>query len=88
MGLPPGKNTFTLCLANNTVQYASEMGLTPTRVLVKYGMIYRVVGKSAANCRVGSLAVADDLSTCMVAVPTLIYGEFVLGGPCVAVGEM
>ena len=44
--------------------------------------MYPVVRKSAANCRIGSDAVVDELSTCPVAVPTIICGVLVLGGPC------
>ena len=77
--LPPGENTVTSFLVNNIVQSASNMIPTPTRVLVKYGMIYPVVGKSAANCGIGGVAVADNLSTCPVAVPTLICKALVLG---------
>ena len=58
------------------------MGPTPTCVLVKYGMRYPVVGKSASNYGIGSVAVAGDISTCPLAVPTLIYEALVLGGPC------
>ena len=64
------------------------MGSTPTIVLVKDGMMYTVVGKSAANCGIVSVAVADDLSTCLVAAPTLICEVLVLGGPCGADGAM
>ena len=88
MGLPPGENNVTSCLANKTVQSASQMGPTPTRVLVKDGMMYSVVRKSAANCGIGSEVVADNLSTCAVAVPTLIGGALVLGGPCGSVGTI
>ena len=49
MGLPPGENTVTDCLVNKTVQSASHMGLTPTRVLVKDGMMYPVFVKSSDN---------------------------------------
>ena len=69
MGLPPGKNTVTSCLVNMTVHSASHMGPTATRVLVKYGMMYPVVGKSSTNCRIGSVAVNEDLYTCPVDVP-------------------
>ena len=72
IGLPPGENTVTSFLVNNIVQSASNMIPTPTSVLVKYGMMYSVVGKSAANCGIGGVAVADNLSTCSVSVPTLI----------------
>ena len=50
-------------------------------MLVKDGMMYPVVGKSATNCGIGSVAVADDLSTCPVAMPALIFEVLVLGGP-------
>ena len=64
------------------------MGPTPTRALVKDGMIYSVVGKSSANCKIGSVAVADDLSTCTVAVPIIICEALVLLVPCGADEEM
>ena len=64
------------------------MGLTQVRVLVKDGMMYHVVRISAANCGIGSVAVADDRSICPVVVPTLIFGALVLGGPYRAVGAM
>ena len=64
------------------------MGPTPTSMLVKDGMMYPVVGKSAAKCGNGSVAVAADLSTCTVAAHKLIYEEFVLGGPCGADGAI
>ena len=87
MGLLPGDKTVTSCLSNKTVQYALQMGLTPTRVLVKNGMMYHLVRKSSANCKIGSDAVSDDLYTCPVDVPTLICGVLVLGGPCGSVGK-
>ena len=74
MGLTLGKNTVTPCFANKTVQSASQMGPTPTIVLVKDGMMYHVLGKSSTNCGIGSEAVAYDLSTCPVAVPTHFLG--------------
>ena len=64
------------------------MGPTPTRVLLKDGMMYPVVVKSSANCRIGSVAVAHYLFTCPVSVPTLICEALVLGGPCGADGAM
>ena len=88
IGLPPGDNTVTYLLVNKTVQSAYHVGPTPTSVLVKYGMMYPVVVKSAANCIIGSVAVADELSTCPVAVPTLICEAIVLGVPCGVDGEM
>ena len=57
------------------------MGLTPTRVLVKDVMIYPAVGKYYSNCGTGRVSVADYLSTCPVAVSTLICEALVLGGP-------
>ena len=88
VGLPPGGNTITSCLVNKTVQSASHMGPTTTRVLVKDGMMYPLVVKYVANFRIGSVAVADDLSTCPVSVPTLAFESLVLGGPCGADGEI
>ena len=82
MSLLSDDNTVTSCLANNTVQSASHMGSTTTIVLVKDVMMYRV------DCKIGSVEVNANLSTCSVAVPKLIFGEFVLGGPCKAVGAM
>ena len=79
---------MTYCLVNNTVQSASHMDPTPTSVLGKDGMMYPVVGKSVANCGIGSVAVAGDISTCPLAVPTLIYEALVLGGPCGSDGAM
>ena len=80
MGLPLGDNTVISFFENNTVQFASQMGLPPISVLVKDGMMYPVFGKSAANCRIGSEAVADNLSTCPVAVPTQFFGYLCLEG--------
>ena len=64
------------------------MSSKPTGVLVKDVIMYPAVGKSAANCGIVSVAVADDLSTCLVAAPTLICEVLVLGGPCGADGAM
>ena len=49
IGLPYGERNVTACLVNTTVQFASQMGLTPTIVLVKEGMMYPVVRKSDAK---------------------------------------
>ena len=49
------------------------MGPTPTSVLVKEEMIYPVVVKSDSKCRIGSVSVADNLSTCKFSVSTLIF---------------
>ena len=64
------------------------MGTTPTRVLVKGGMIYHLVGKYTTNCGIGSVAVADNLSTFPVSVPTLIFEALLLGGTCGDDGTM
>ena len=64
------------------------MGLTPTRVLMKYVIMYPVVGKSSANCGIGSEAVDDNLSTFPVTVPTLVCGTLVLGGKFGSIGVM
>ena len=40
--MPSGENTVTSCFANNPVQSASHMGPTPTRVLMKDGIMYPV----------------------------------------------
>ena len=64
------------------------MGSTPTSMLVKYGMMYPVVVKSDANVGIGSVAVFGDLSTCPVAMPTLICEVLVLGVPWGADGAM
>ena len=44
--------------------------------------MYPVVIKYAANCGIGSVAVAEELTTCPVALPTLIFEELVLEVPC------
>ena len=62
------------------------MGPTPTSVLVKEGMIYPVVGKSAPNWGMGSIYFDDDFSTCPFSVPPIIVAALVLGGPCGAEG--
>ena len=60
-----------------TVQFASHIGSTPMSLLVKYGMMYPIVGKSA-----------EYFSMCPFAVSTLIVAALVSGGPWGAVGEM
>ena len=64
------------------------MGQTPMSVLVKDGMMYPVLGKSSANCGIGRVAFAVDVSTCPLYVPTLIVAALVSVVPCGAVGEM
>ena len=82
IGLPPGEKTVKSFLGNATVQFALQIGPTPTIVLVKKRMMYPIVGKSDANCWIGSVVVADNLSTCTFAFTTLICEALVLGGPC------
>ena len=50
--------------------------------------MYPVVGKSYYNCGIGSIDVADDLSTCQFSVPALICDALVLGEPCSGDGVM
>ena len=50
--------------------------------------MYTVVGKSDSNCRIGSIAVDDKLSTYPYDVPTLIGDALVSGGTCGADGVM
>ena len=64
------------------MQFASKMGPAPISVLVNVGMMYPVVGKSAANCGIGSVAFAADVATCPFFVPTLILVAPVSSGPC------
>ena len=64
------------------------MGPTPMSVLVKYGMMYPLVGKYAANFWIGRVAFAADVVTCPLVVPTLIVVALVSIGPCVAFGAM
>ena len=88
IGLPLGEKTVKSCLLKTTVQSALHMGPTPTIELMKEGMIYPVVGNSDSNCRIGSIDVAEDFSTCPFAVPTLIGEALVLGGSCGSDGAM
>ena len=57
-------------------------------VLVNYGMMYSVVGKSAANCGIGRVAFATGVANFPLAVPTLIVAALVSSGPCGASGAM
>ena len=75
-------------LLKTKVQFASHIGPTPMSVLVKDGMMYPVVGKSAVNLGMGRVALAEDFSTCPFTVSTLIVAAFLSGGPCDAVGAM
>ena len=73
IGLPSGNITVTSSFLNTTVNIVSQIGPTPISVFVNLGMIYPVVGHSAANFGIGSVAFTVDISTCPFAVPTLIY---------------
>ena len=88
IGLPPVESNFTSFFLNTTVQFVSQMGPTPMSVLVKDGMMYPIVGKSAANCGIVRVAFADDVETFTFTVPTLIVAALVSSGPCGAVGAM
>ena len=57
--LPSDESTVTYFFLNNTVHSALHMCPTPISVLVKEGMMYPIVGKSAANWGMGSVAFAD-----------------------------
>ena len=77
IGLPSGDIAVTYSFLNTTVQFASQIGPTPINVFINLGMMYPVVGESAANCGIGSGAFAVDISTYPFAVPTLILLEVV-----------
>ena len=64
MGLTPGDNNVILCLVNKTVQSTLHMVPTPTSRLVKDGMMYPVVGKYAANCRIHHAILHQPASWC------------------------
>ena len=72
IGLPFGDITVTSSFFNTTVQFESKIGPTRISVFVNVGMMYPVVGKSAANCGIGRVAFAVDIATCPFDVPTLI----------------
>ena len=86
--LPSGDRTVTSCFLNTTVQFASQMGPTPISVLVNVGMMYPVVGQSAANCGIVSVAFAAYVATCPFAVPTLILVALMSSGPYGAFGAI
>ena len=69
-----------------TVQPISQIGPMPTNVFVKVGMICPPQGMSWPCCGMGRFAVADDDTTCPLAVPTCIFGAAVFIGPCGACG--
>ena len=64
------------------------MGPTPMSMLVNDGMMYPVIGNSSDNCEIGRVDFAADVSTCPLAVPTVIVPALVSSGPCGAVGAM
>ena len=57
-------------------------------MFVNLGMMYPVVGKSADNCGIGSVAFAADVSTCPFDVPTLVLVSLVSSDPCGAFGAI
>ena len=77
--LPSGEITTTSFFVNKTLQYVSQIGPTPINVLVKEGMMYPIVGKSAADCVMVSVTVAVDFTIFPFAMPTLISVAFVSG---------
>ena len=64
------------------------MGPIPISVFVNVGTIYPVVGKSAANFVIGSVAFDVDVATCPFDVPTLILLALVSIGLCGAFGAI
>ena len=73
---------------NVTVHTALQIGLMPTNVFVKVGMICPSQGILWPCCGMGSIAVADDNTTCPLTVPTCIFGAAVFIGPCGACGAI
>ena len=71
-----------------TVQFASQIGTTPMSVLVKDGIMYPNLGKSAAKFGIGRVSFSYDVLTCPLAVPNLIVSALVSVVPCDAVGAM
>ena len=57
-------------------------------MLVKVGMMYNAVGKSAVNCEIESVAFASDVATLPFSVPTLILVALVSSVPCGAFGAI
>ena len=64
---------------NKTLHSASQIGPTPINVLVKEVMMYPVVGKSTADCVMGSVSVAIYFTICPFSVSTVIGVAFVSG---------
>ena len=57
-------------------------------MFLNVGMLYPVVGKSAANCGIGSVAFSVDIATCPFAVPTIICFSVVSSLPYGELGAM
>ena len=72
MGRPLAEYTVTSFEVNMTVQPASQIGPMPTNVFAKVGMICPSQGMSWPCCSMGSIAVADDDTTCTLAVTTFV----------------
>ena len=86
--LPSGNMTVTSFFLNTTVHFTSQMVPIPISVLVNVGMMYHVVGKSAVNFGIGSVASAVDVATCPFSVPTLILVALMSSVPCGAFGAI
>ena len=81
MGRPLAEYTDMSFEVNVTVQPVSKIGHMPTNVFVKVGMICPSHGMSWPCCGMGSVAVYDNNTTCLLAVPKCIFGAAVLIGP-------
>ena len=72
IGLPSGDITVTSPFLKTTVQFETKIGPTTISVFVNVRMMYPLVGKSVANCEIGSVDFALDIDTCTFAVPNII----------------
>ena len=88
MGRPLVEYTVTSFEVNVTVQPASHMGPMITNIFVKVGMICPLQGIQWPCFGIGIITVADDDTTCPLAVPTCIFGATVFIGPCGACGAI
>ena len=70
------------------MQPTSQIGPMPTNIFVKIGMICPSQGMLWPCYGMGSVVVADDYTTCPLAVPTCIFGAAVFIGPCGACGAI
>ena len=70
------------------VKFVSQMEPIPISVIVNVGMMYPVVGKSAANCGIGGVAFAVDVATFTFDVPTIILLALVFIGTCGVFGAI